>query len=100
MLGSSADALLVDESQTAAVGVLLLAPDNVYPHHRHPADEVYLPLTVAQWSSGQDEPFTALEPGRPLHHEPLQPHAVRTADERLLALYLWTGDTTTPARLC
>ena len=100
VLGSSADTLLVDESQTAAVGVLLLAPDTLYPHHRHPADEVYLPLTAAQWSSGHDDPFAALAPGRPLHHAPLQPHAVRTGHKRLLALYLWTGDTTTPARLC
>lgn len=92
-------AVIVDETRTAAVGLLLLGPDNQYPHHQHYADEVYVPLTHALWSSGEDHPYVDLDPGSALHHKPLQPHAVHTGDSSLLALYLWTGDTTRSAWL-
>lgn len=91
---------LVDPTGTAVVGVLLLGPGNRYPHHHHPADEVYVPLTDALWSSGLHEPHRPLAPGRPLHHRPGREHAIRTGEGSLLALYLWTGDTTTAAQLC
>ncbi len=97
--GQPSSAVIVDDSGTAAVGVLLLGPDNQYPHHQHYADEVYVPLTHAWWSSGEDHVYVDLEPGSALHHEPLQPHSVHTGDSSLLALYLWTGDTTTSAWL-
>lgn len=101
ILGSNrATAVVVDASCTAAVGVLLLGPDNQYPHHQHPADEVYVPLTHAEWSSGTAESYLDRQPGTVLHHEPLQPHAVQTHGSSLLTLYLWTGDTTTSAWLC
>ncbi len=97
--GNPSSADIVDASHTAAVGVLLLGTDNQYPHHRHYADEVYVPLTHALWSSGEDYPYVDVEPGATLHHQPLQPHSVHTQDSSLLALYLWTGDTTTSAWL-
>lgn len=101
ILGSQpSSAILVDESRTAAVGVLLLGPNNQYPHHQHYADEVYVPLTHARWSSGRREPYVDLPPGSTLHHQSLQPHSVHTDDTSLLTLYLWTGDTTTSAWLC
>ncbi len=100
ILGSQpSTSVLVDESGTAAVGVLLLGPDNQYPHHEHYADEVYLPLTRARWSRGTDEPYVVVPPGGTLHHRPLQSHSMHTDDGSLLALYLWTGDTTTSAWL-
>lgn len=101
ILGSKpATAVLVDDSRTAAVGVLLLGPDNRYPHHQHHADEAYVPLTPAAWSSGLSEPYVDRIPGSALHHAPLQAHSVHSGQNSLLALYLWTGDTTTSAWLC
>jgi hypothetical protein len=90
----------VDPTHTAALGILLLGPGTHYPHHRHPADEVYLPVTEARWSSGLDEPYRPLEPGQPKHHRSRQAHAVRAGARPLLTIYLWTGDTLTSAQLC
>ncbi len=85
---------------TAAWGMLLLGPDVDYPHHHHPADEVYLPLTTARWSHGRGTPLVE-EPARSLvHHRPWQAHAMTTGAGPLLALYLWTGDVTTPSAWC
>ncbi|VXB67678.1 dimethylsulfonioproprionate lyase family protein [Nocardioides sp. AX2bis] len=81
----------------AAVGLLLLSPGVVYPHHAHPADEVYLPLTEARWSHGDATPFAVEAAGIPLHHRPWQPHAMIAGVSPLLALYLWTGAVTVPA---
>lgn len=101
ILGSDpATALLVEESRAAAVGVLLLGSDNQYPHHQHYADEVYVPLTGASWSSGASEPYVVRRPGTVLHHASLQPHSVHTGERSLLALYLWTGHTAASAWLC
>lgn len=83
-----------------AFGLLLLAPGVCYPHHQHPADEVYVPLTEARWSHGRYEPFVYQPPGALLHHRPGQAHAMITDDTPLLALYVWTGAVTVPASWC
>ncbi|WP_353074134.1 dimethylsulfonioproprionate lyase family protein [Amycolatopsis carbonis] len=61
------------------------------PRLADPADEVYLPLTGARWSTDQS-PYVAREPGTALHHAPAQPHAIHTDAVPLLARYLWRGD--------
>lgn len=81
----------------AAVGLLLLAPGVVYPHHDHPADEIYLPLTEARWSHSDGAPFEVEAAGIALRHRPSQPHAMIAGACPLLALYLWTGAVTVPA---
>jgi Dimethlysulfonioproprionate lyase len=78
--------------------VLLLAPHTHYPRHRHPATELYLPLTFAQWWRG-DGPWRDEAPGAVIHHAGNVPHATRSGDEALLAVYLWTGDLATHARI-
>lgn len=96
---ASADALLGTASDDALLGLLLLATGLDYPHHLHPADEVYVPLTAADWSSGTADPYRQRPAGVPIHHAPWQPHAMRTPGEPLLAIYLWTGDVLSPAAL-
>jgi quercetin dioxygenase-like cupin family protein len=82
-----------------AVGLLLLGPDNEYPRHRHPAEEIYLPLSgAALWQRGA-EAWRTVAPGTPIHHPPDLPHATRTGAAPLLALYLWRGAIATAARL-
>ncbi|MEV8615056.1 dimethylsulfonioproprionate lyase family protein [Amycolatopsis sp. NPDC051373] len=88
----------VDPASLVTLGVLLLGPHVHYPPHWHPADEVYVPLTRARWST-DESPYVAREPGTVLHHAPTQPHAIHTDAVPLLALYLWRGDLHTPARL-
>jgi len=81
-----------------ALGVLLLASRTHYPRHHHPATELYLPLNIAEWWRG-DGPWRAEPPGVVIHHEPEVPHATRAGEDALLAVYLWTGDLATHARI-
>ena len=77
--------------QRLSGGLLLLGPEVHYPGHRHPAEEIYVPLAgTAEWQRGC-EPWTARPPGTAVRHESGAIHAMRTASEPLLALYLWRG---------
>ncbi len=79
-------------SQRLACGFLLLGPDTIYPRHRHEAEEIYVPLSgAAAWLHG-DQPWRIEQPGTVIHHASNEPHAMRTSDEPLLALYLWRSD--------
>lgn len=83
-----------------AGGILLLGPDTHYPAHRHVAEELYVPLSgSAGWQRG-DAPFALRQPGEAVFHASDEPHAMRTSDAPLLALYVWRGDgLAEPARL-
>src|SRR5262245_8527496 len=54
---------------TLALGVLLLGPRTDYPQHSHPATELYVPLTTAEWWRGAG-PWHAEPPGALIYHEP------------------------------
>jgi len=72
-----------------ACGLLLLGPHTYYPPHRHEAEEIYVPLSgTAEWQQG-DAIWRAYAPGTLIHHRSEEPHAMRTGEEPLLALYLW-----------
>jgi hypothetical protein len=86
-----------------AFGVLLLGPRTEYPAHHHPAAELYVPLSPADWAKrsmaeGELE-WVWREAGSVIHHPPNLIHATRTRDTPLAALYLWAGDLATYARL-
>jgi len=81
-----------------AFGVLMLGPRTHYPLHHHPAAEVYIPLNTALWWRGEG-PWREQPPGAVIYHAPNVPHATRTGEAPLLALYLWCGELTTHARL-
>jgi quercetin dioxygenase-like cupin family protein len=91
------------EKRTSAqisCGVLVLGPRTLYPHHRHEAEEIYVPLSgTAAWQQG-DALWREHPPGTLIHHLSEEPHAMRTGEEPLLALYLWRStDLTQRARL-
>ena len=88
-------------SRRLACGFLLLGPAVLYPRHVHEAEELYIPLSgVADWEQG-DEVWREQIPGAVIHHEPREPHAIRTRAQPLLALYLWRGtDLGQKAKLC
>jgi hypothetical protein len=79
-------------SDHLACGVLLLGPRVTYPPHRHEAEEIYLPLAgTAAWMQGRAA-WDSKPPGTLIHHARHEPHAMRTGDSPLLALYLWRSD--------
>jgi quercetin dioxygenase-like cupin family protein len=81
------------------VGLLLLGAGLHYPLHAHPAEEIYHPLTDGGlWRRGEED-WRAVPAGEAIHHPPLIPHETKAADDTLLALYCWRGDTATEARL-
>ena len=77
------------DSKKIAGGFVILGPGIVYPDHHHVAEEIYIPLTGgADWRMG-DGPFRRREAGEIVHHASNVNHAMRTAEEPLLALYVW-----------
>jgi hypothetical protein len=90
-----ADGAAADPDDDVALGLVLLGPDVHYRAHHHPAEEYYLPLAAIHWDHGDgwvDEPA-----GELLHHEPWQPHAMRTDHRPALLAYLWFGELGTPS---
>ncbi|HEY3064966.1 MAG TPA: dimethylsulfonioproprionate lyase family protein [Methylomirabilota bacterium] len=82
-----------------ALGVLLLGPHAHYPIHAHPATEVYYTLTPGGEWWRDDGPWRAEPAGTAIHHPPNVRHATRAGASPLLAVYLWSGDLATHARL-
>lgn len=79
------------QSEQIAFGFLILGPSTHYPRHRHPAEEIYVPLSgTAAWQQG-DAMWREQPPGTPIHHRSEEPHAMRTGADPLLALYVWRG---------
>ena len=78
-------------SETIACGFLLLGASVEYPSHAHEAEELYVPLAGdALWMRG-DEGFVRRAIGEPIWHASWMPHAMRTLQQPVLALYLWRG---------
>ncbi len=81
------------------LGLLMLGPDSHYKDHYHPAPELYWPLTgPTEWRQGQGG-FALKQPGEIIWHAPNVLHATRTAGQPLLAVWSWTRETHTPAKL-
>jgi mannose-6-phosphate isomerase-like protein (cupin superfamily) len=80
-------------SQKLACGFLLLGPGLTYPDHHHMAEELYIVIAgTASWRRGAEN-WRQPPPGAVIHHPSDMPHAMKTGDETLLALYFWrAGD--------
>jgi len=79
-------------SHLCAFGLYLQMRETFYPAHSHAAEELYLVLSgTAVWQQ-DDGAFAAKAPGTLIHHRPWERHAMETAAEPLLAMWLWTGD--------
>ena len=81
------------------LGLLMLGPDRHYSDHYHPAPELYWPLTSESHWSIDGAPFAEKPQGATIWHPPMALHATITRQQPLLAVWSWTRDTATPARL-
>lgn len=74
------------------LGVSLQAPGTDYAAHAHQAVELYYILAGSvDWQQG-DGAWRAKAPGDFVRHAADEPHAMRTGDEPLLALFAWVSD--------
>ena len=79
------------------VGLLVMAPDTDYPAHHHAATEWYHILSGnALWQQGGDD-FIQRQAGSAIFHQNFEPHAMRTQNKALLALFSWAGDISSEA---
>lgn len=88
----------VQHSDEVTLGLVIVGPHTHYPLHHHPARELYLVLAGTAGWAVDDQPFTLRAPGSLILHREMQPHAMQTTDETLVALSLWRGDIRTPSR--
>jgi hypothetical protein len=81
------------------LGFLLLGPGLHYRDHYHPAPELYWLLTgPSDWARGAGG-FVTRQAGEMVWHRPHVVHAVCTHDQPLLALWVWTRESSETARL-
>jgi hypothetical protein len=81
------------------LGLLMLGPNRHYKDHYHPAPELYRPLTgPSDWKQGSGT-FAPKQAGEVIWHPANAVHATRTQDIPLLAVWCWTRDVDTPAKL-
>lgn len=81
------------------LGLLMLGPHRHYRDHYHPAPELYWPLTSESRWSREGQPFVEQPQGAIIWHPPMMLHATITEETPLLAVWAWTRDTATPAKL-
>lgn len=81
------------------MGLLLLGPGRFYKDHAHQAPELYWTLTGPSFWRRANGALESRPAGSAIWHAPNVVHATRTTDTPLLALWIWTEDTASPARL-
>ena len=75
------------------IGVSLMAPRMRYPDHRHPPEEIYIALSRGEWRQASN-PWHEPGIGNLVYNPPNVVHAMRSADQPLLAVwFLWTAQT-------
>jgi len=81
------------ETGSIRCGLFLLPPDTPYPSHRHAAQELYYVLSgTALWGTDKAPPHL-IAPGTFIYHSSWQWHEMITAQEPLLAIWFWSGNT-------
>ncbi len=81
------------------LGLLMLGPKRHYRDHYHPAPELYWPLTARSLWSRDGGPFAEKPQGTTIWHPSMMLHATKTDETPLLAVWCWTADVGTPAKL-
>jgi hypothetical protein len=87
-------------AQDFDLGFFLMAPGLHYRDHRHPAPELYLPLTGPHgWRFDGRGAFAPLPAWTPVWNPPMRIHATLVGATPFLALYAWTEHAMAPAEV-
>ena len=76
-------------------GLLFMTPNQIYPEHKHPPQEVYFVLSgTASWLYGGKKEYQQQIPGDVIYNHSGVLHGMKTESEPLLALYFLWGNKT------
>jgi hypothetical protein len=82
------------------LGLFLIAPHVLYRDHRHPAPELYAPLTGPHgWRFKPGAPLTIKQAHEPVWNEPNQHHLTKVGPVPFFCIFGWTRDTDKPAEV-
>ena len=80
------------ETDACRWGLFLQDVNHFYPEHAHAAEELYLVIGgTAEWVRDGKGPAPR-PPGSFIHHPSWMQHSMRTRDQRLMAMWAWTGN--------
>jgi hypothetical protein len=82
------------------MGLFVITPHFVYRDHRHPAPELYAPLTGPHGWRFEPDAALAVQPAhQPIWNEPNRPHLIKVGAAPFLCIYAWTRDVSEPAQV-
>lgn len=82
------------------LGLFVIAPQVLYRDHRHPAPELYAPLTGPHgWRFAPNDPLQVKPAHQPVWNPSMQPHLIKAGPRPFLCLYGWTRDAEAPAEV-
>ena len=74
-------------------GLMFMTPNQIYPEHKHPPQEVYFVLAgTACWLYGGEKEYRQQKPGDVIYNHSHDLHGMKTQNESLLALYFLWGN--------
>lgn len=81
-------------------GLFLIAPHVLYRDHRHPAPELYAPLTGPHgWRFAPGAPLVVKDAHDPVWNDANQPHLTKVGPNPFLCFFGWTRDVQEPAEV-
>jgi len=78
-------------SDVIAAGLVLYGPHIDYPNHWHVAEEIYIPFSGGGLWNSDNAGYVERAAGEYVFHESNMPHAIKTNDVPMLALWIWRG---------
>ena len=82
----------VIKNRDCRIGLFYQLPAFFYDYHQHEAEELYLQLCGQTTWFADGQPAKQNSGGAFIHHQSLQPHAMKTAAEPMLAIWRWSGN--------
>lgn len=76
----------LQRSRAVEIGVSVMAPETIYPDHRHPPEEVYIALSPGQWRQN-DGPWNTPGVGGLIYNPGNIVHAMRSGGRPFLAIW-------------
>ena len=77
---------------TCRVGLFAQTANTDYIIRTHAAEELFVQIAGSGEWCKSDAPYSQRGPGERMHHASYEPHASRTTNSALIALWVWAGE--------